>query len=170
MNQNSYTSIYKQNSIETASREDILLMLYNGLVNFTKKAKNAMVEKDYAELHNNICKAQAILYEFINTLDYSINVEMANNLKSLYDYSIDLLTKANIRRDVTILDEAISLLSGLRDTWKIAVERAKKEKFKDISSAEEEEGDDYYISSSQDNDDDDDDDDDESSTSGVWEV
>lgn len=127
MNQNAYLKQYQKNKVETASKEDLFIMLFDALVNFTKKARTAIEEKNIQKTHNNIVSAQNILFEFINTLDHSVNPELAQRLQSLYHYNIQLLVKANIKKDLAPIDEAIKLLTDLRDTWRQAVITAKKE-------------------------------------------
>ena len=148
MYNNNYVNKYKQNTVTTASREDIMVMLFDGVVKFVKKSKIALENKDYGELHINITKAQNILVEFIDTLDFSANFEIATNLRRLYEYNINLLTRANLKRDMDAMDEALGLLTGLRDTWRKAVEIAKKENFglSDNTEAEDEDGDSFEMS------------------------
>jgi flagellar protein FliS len=43
--------------------------------------------------------------------------EVAANLRSLYDYCILILTEANLRNDVSKLDEAIGLLKPIEQAW-----------------------------------------------------
>ena len=133
--QNAYLNQYRKNNIETATQEELFLMLFNALVKFVTKAKNAMEAKDIQETHNNIIKAQNILLEFIETLDFSVNEELATNLRNLYQYNIQLLMKANIKKDIAAITESLNMLQGLRDTWKQAVELSKKEKAQNFISA-----------------------------------
>ena len=132
MNQNAYLNQYRKNNVETATQEELFLMLFNALVKFVTKAKNAIETKDIQETHNNIVKAQNILIEFIETLDFSVNEELATNLKNLYEYNIQLLMRANIKKDMAAITESLEMLQGLRDTWKQAVDMLKKEKAQNL--------------------------------------
>lgn len=134
MNQNTYLNQYRKNNVETATQEELFLMLFNALIKFVTKAKNAIETKDIQESHNNIVKAQNILIEFIETLDFSVNEELATNLKSLYEYNIQLLMRANIKKDLNAITESLNMLQGLRDTWKQAVDMLKKEKTQNVIS------------------------------------
>ena len=44
---NQYVKQYQKSSIETASREQILIMLYDGAIQFLNKARVAMQNKDF---------------------------------------------------------------------------------------------------------------------------
>ena len=49
---------YKENSIFTASPEELTLMLYNGLVKFVMRGIDSLEKKNIQEAHTNIIKAQ----------------------------------------------------------------------------------------------------------------
>ena len=66
---NQYVKQYQKTTVETASNEKILIMLYDGAIQFLNKAKIALNEKNYEQSHNNLMGAQRILEEFINTID-----------------------------------------------------------------------------------------------------
>ncbi len=118
---------YKKNAVLTASPERILIMLYEGAINFLNIAKRAIEEKQIELAHNNIVKAQKILQEFMNTLDMDANKEVAENLFRLYDYLYHTLVQANIKKDISKIDEVIGHLKVLKDTWEQAIRMSAKE-------------------------------------------
>ena len=63
---------YQKTAVTTASREKILLMLYEGAIRFIKQAKIAMNEKRIADKGKYISKATAILSELMATLDFKV--------------------------------------------------------------------------------------------------
>lgn len=128
MNQNPYIRQYQKTQLETASPEKILIMLYNGAINFLKKAKIAFEASDKVEAHNNIIAAEKIIMEFMTTLDMDLGGEMAKNLYALYDYLYNRLVESNMKNKPEILDEVINHLVKLRDTWNKAIEISNKEK------------------------------------------
>lgn len=128
MNQNPYIRQYQKTQLETASPEKILIMLYNGAINFLKKAKIAFDASNKIEAHNHIIAAEKIIMEFMTTLDMDLGGEMAKNLYALYDYLYNRLVEANMKNKPEILDEVISHLVKLRDTWNKAIEISNKEK------------------------------------------
>ena len=124
---NQYLKQYQKNQIATASQEQILIMLYNGAIQFLNIAKKAMEEKNIQETHNNIIKAQRIITEFKATLDMEMGGELAQNLFSLYTYLNKRLVQANLEKDVNALDEVLHHLKDLRNTWVEAIKIAGKE-------------------------------------------
>jgi flagellar protein FliS len=114
---------YKENSINTASPEELTLMLYNGLIKFIMRGIDSIEKNNKQDAHNNIIKAQNIVAEFINTLD--MRYEISHDLKSIYEYLIDRLVQANIKKDKNILIEVLEFAKILRDTWEQAMKNAK---------------------------------------------
>jgi flagellar protein FliS len=116
---------YRQNAILTATPEELTLMLYNGLIKFIMIAQKAIEEKDVQKAHDSIIRAQDILNEFKATLD--MRYEISHNLALLYDYFLDRLMEANIKKDAGILDEVLHFVRELRDTWAQAMKIAKQQ-------------------------------------------
>lgn len=114
--QNAYNA-YKNNSVNHASREQLLLMLVEGAVKFSKIARQAMIDKDIKKAHENIIKTQNIFYELMVTLDVSSGGQWAESLMNIYDFIVRRLTDANIKKDASIMDEVIPLIEDVKDTW-----------------------------------------------------
>lgn len=107
---------YQQNSVMTASPQELTLMLYNGSLKFMKLAKKAMADNNFQEKNTNIIKAQNITQELRVTLDP--DAEISKNMEQLYEYMYTRLIEANTKNDVAILEEVEGLMIELRDTWK----------------------------------------------------
>ncbi len=118
---------YKQASVLTASREQILLMLYEGAIKFTKLALKAMDEKKVAERGTNIMRAYDIVLELQVTLDHKVGGDLSQQLEQLYLFMMDQYTKANIKSDPEPLRANIKILENLYDGWKQAIEKIKKD-------------------------------------------
>lgn len=129
---NPYLKQYQTNQIQTASPERILIMLYDGAIQFLNIAKNEMTSDvkplNIQKIHNNIIGAQKIITEFQCTLNLEIGGEMAQNLYDLYTYLYQKLVHANIKKDVSAIDEVLEHLKELKTTWLKAIEIAQKEK------------------------------------------
>ena len=66
--------------------------------------------------HTNIKKAENIIDEFQATLDHKYKV--AEDFDNVYTYLRQRLVEANIKKDPEILDEVLTHLRTMRDTWK----------------------------------------------------
>jgi flagellar protein FliS len=108
---------YKNNSVNFASKDQLLLMLVDGAVKFAKIGRQAILDKDVKKAHENIIKTQNIFYELMATLDVNMGGEWAKQLMSVYDFIIRRLIDANMKKDILIMDEVIPLIEDIRDTW-----------------------------------------------------
>ena len=119
-------SKYKKTSIESASKEKILLMLYEGAIRFIKQAKEANERKDIKARGELIGRAYDVIMELASSLDFKINGPVASNLEQLYIYTMEELTRANITGQEKHLDNSLKILNILYDGWVKAVESIKK--------------------------------------------
>ena len=115
---------YRNNAINTATKEELTLMLYDGAVKFCNQALAAMEIKDHVKTNDSIRKVQNIVREFQITLNKKYDI--ANQLDQLYEYMHRRLIEANLKKDMDILTEVRDHLRGLRDTWKEAIKLAKQ--------------------------------------------
>lgn len=122
---NPYTK-YKEQSVSTATPEELTLMLYNGCIKFMNLAEIFIDEKNLEKVNINIQKAQDIINELNLTLN--MDIEISTNLRQLYDFINSRLLDANINKDKTALDDAKTIVSEMRDTWKEAMVLARKGK------------------------------------------
>jgi len=115
-------SQYLRNQIFSASPEQLLIMLYDGAIRFTRQAIHGVEENNLEMMTHGIRRAMAIITEFSNTLNHEIGGAIADNLDALYNFMVRELTLANLRRDVDKLHVVENLLTGLRTTWSEAIE------------------------------------------------
>lgn len=108
---------YKEVHVETASQGKLIVMLYDAAVKRTEEAIGLLGTKKLDAINNNLIRAQDIMAELRASLNMKAG-EIAANLDSLYDYIHRLLVRGNIRKEKASLEEALRLMSMLRDTWK----------------------------------------------------
>lgn len=118
---------YQKTQVTTASREKILLMLYEGAIRFTKQARVAMTEKKIADKGKYISKATAILSELMATLDFKVGGQLAHDLENLYIFMIDKLIEGNIQNSVEPLEQVERLLNTLYSAWKDVIENPRED-------------------------------------------
>lgn len=152
---NQYVKQYQKASIETASREQILIMLYDGAIQFLNKARVAIGNNQIEDIHNNLIGAQNIIQEFINSMDREVAPQLAENLISLYEYFLRRLVQANMKRQIEPVDEVLKYLKSLKATWEQAIVLAQKEQQEQVKATHV----DYYDLDEDDDEDDDEEDD-----------
>lgn len=122
MANNAYSQ-YANNRILTASPAELTLMLYEGAIKFCNIAIMAIENDDIQKAHNNIMKVQRIIEEFQITLDFKYPI--ANDFNNVYNYLIERLREANMKKDKEILEEVNGHIRTMRDTWKEVMRLAK---------------------------------------------
>ena len=116
---------YRNVSVQTASRGEILLALYDAALRHTFTARLAIVAGDVPRKGQAIDAALAILAELSGTLDAQVAPELCANLGALYAYFMQCLQQASASLEVAKVDEVLTHLQGLRDTWGQAVHQAR---------------------------------------------
>jgi flagellar protein FliS len=116
---------YKKTSVETASKEQILLMLYQAAIKNCKKGIEAIEQKNLAKKGEYIGKMQDIVVELSNSLDFEVGGDVAKELASLYDYILYSSTQANIKIEKSHLEGCLRVLNTLYDGWTEAIKTLK---------------------------------------------
>lgn len=119
---------YKENSILTANPEELTLMLYNGAIKFMNIGKYSIENKDPEKAHVALIRAQDIVSELNYSLD--MKYEISEELRELYDFIMSKLLEANIGKDTKSIEDAITITSEMRDTWKEVMDGSKERLYK----------------------------------------
>lgn len=119
---------YKQNAVFTATPEELTLMLYDGCIKFMNMAKYHIESGNIQKSHESLIRAQNIIYELRGTLNTKYDI--ASNFARLYDFVLDRLIDANLKKQIKPIEEALEIVTGLRDTWKEAMGKVKKTAYK----------------------------------------
>jgi len=124
---NAYTQQYQQNQVLTASPEQILVMLYDAAIRFTRQAMIGIEDGRTSVKADGVSRAMAIITEFSNTLDHDIGGQIAADLDALYSFMIRELNQATLNDDMDKLKVVEGLLTDLRQTWVEAIDIARNE-------------------------------------------
>jgi len=112
---NNLYKTYKQQSVMTMTSGDLLIALYDGMLKQLGQAKCAFAHNNYQDINKDLKKVQLMLGHLKSTLDFEY--EISNNLNALYDYFLDTVKKANLKKDPAGLDEITQMIAELRDTF-----------------------------------------------------
>ncbi|MFH1021828.1 MAG: flagellar export chaperone FliS [Planctomycetota bacterium] len=118
---------YLETQIRTASREQLLLLMYDGAIRFCEKAVHAMREARVEESHAALIKAQGVLMELMCSLDQAVQPEFSKRLFSLYNFWYLRLVEANLHRDAARVEGVLAMLRPLRRAWAEAVEKIRSD-------------------------------------------
>ena len=119
---------YKQNTVTTATPEELTLMLYDGAIKFMNIGKYSIENKDIERRHTSLIRAQDI----INELNHSLNMDYAisEELRELYDFVSSRLVDANIGKDIVAIEDALGIVHEMRDTWKEVMHQIKQKVYR----------------------------------------
>ena len=111
---------YKKTQIQTSDQGNLILLCYDGAINFIRQAIKAHKEENVDTMSELLTKSQNVLWELINGLNFEAG-EIAYNLDSLYNYMIRRLIDAQYRNTIDPLNEVIGYLQELRESWQTII-------------------------------------------------
>lgn len=127
---------YQNVQILTADGVRLIVMLYDGVVRFNNCAQLAIEAGDIQGRNNNINRSLAIISELMNSLNMEHGGDVARKLESLYDFSMQQLTAANMKNDAAPLGVVNKIITELKGGWEaIASKKPAGEAHRSISHA-----------------------------------
>lgn len=119
---NKYIKQYQTSNITTATPEKLMIMLFDGAIQFLQKAKTAIENKELQERANNIDGARKIIRELMRTIDLENGNDVSKSLFRLYNKMAMKLIKANVSRDINLVQEVIDDLVNIRWGFQKAID------------------------------------------------
>jgi flagellar protein FliS len=113
-------NVYRQTQAQTAAPGELVVMLYRGATRFVASAIEAIERNDIQVAHNNLVRAQAVITELLDSLDFERGGDIASNLAQIYMYLRSRLIEANLRKDARPALEVAHLLRELLPAWEQA--------------------------------------------------
>ena len=117
-----YIKQYQTSNITTATPEKLMILLFDGAIQFLQKAKKAISESNYKERSENIDGARKIIRELMRTIDLENGNDVSKQLFKLYNRMAMNLIKANVQRNSAKIDEVIEDLTNIRWGFQKAIE------------------------------------------------
>ena len=112
---------YRKTQVNTVDRGRLIVLLYEGAINFLNKAETCLQEEDIAGASNLLNRAQDIIDELNAALNMELGGEISQNLRRLYLFMGDQLVQAKVRNSVGPIKEVVRMLSSLNQAWREAV-------------------------------------------------
>ncbi|MBC53689.1 MAG: flagellar export chaperone FliS [Gammaproteobacteria bacterium] len=112
-----YQRVNNVGSVEGANPHQLILMLMNGALERLAQARGAIERREIALKGAMISKATTIIGGLQGSLDRNQAPDYVDNLERLYEYMQRRLLEANLKNDVTIVDEVAELMKTLRSSW-----------------------------------------------------
>lgn len=111
----------------SASKEQIMLMLYEGAIRFTKQAIAACEQNNVSERGKYIMRAYDIILEFQASLNHNVAGDLPQQLENLYVYMLEQYTKANLTGNINSLKSCLQVLENLYEGWSQVINNDKKD-------------------------------------------
>jgi flagellar protein FliS len=109
---------YRENQVESHTPAETVLMLYDGAINFIRKALIELNEHDNIPGKALLLDKTVVIIDYLYTcLDRDKGGEIAENLHKLYEYMMVRLAEANMKNDTEKMEEVINMLLTLREGW-----------------------------------------------------
>lgn len=107
---------YRRGAVLAASREQLVVMLYDGARRFLRQGAIAMRAGEIERAHNALRRAELIIGYLDSALDFEQG-DVADHLHSIYAFSLIHLNRARIEQDPSKVEEVSEMLGDLRDAW-----------------------------------------------------
>ncbi|HMQ16930.1 MAG TPA: flagellar export chaperone FliS [Phycisphaerae bacterium] len=127
MSQSTHKSFeYLKSAVMTATPEQLQLMLLDGAIRFSAKAREALEKKDIEGTFNALERAQRIVLELINGMNRDANPGLVDQMAGLYNFVYRRLVEANMKRDPQAIADALRILEHQRETWRLLIDKVSR--------------------------------------------
>ena len=122
------TNEYLRDAVMTATPEQLQLMLYDGAIRFTRQGIEGIRQKKWEDAFSGFNRAQKIILELINALNYDVDRQLCTKMAGLYQFIYRKVVEAGVDRDPAAAEEALGQLEYQRETWVLLMERLRQER------------------------------------------
>ncbi len=113
-----YRQVGISTSVDNASSHQLVAMLYDGLLESLTEARGAIATKDVEAKCRALTRAGRIVDEGLKGgLNVAAGGTMGQGLSDLYTYIANRVLHANLRSDISAVEECCRLVEPLRDAW-----------------------------------------------------
>ncbi|AUS65903.1 flagella export chaperone FliS [Escherichia albertii] len=114
-----YAQIGVESAVMGASQQQLVTMLFDGVLSALVRARLFMQDNNPQGKGASLSKAINIIENGLRvSLDEESQDELTQNLIALYSYMVRRLLQANLRNDVSAVEEVESLMRNIADAWK----------------------------------------------------
>jgi flagellar protein FliS len=108
---------------ETASKERLMVLLFETALRHMRVAAAALDKKDQKAAETGLAKASAIVTELLSTLDKQRAPQLYENLSSVYIFVADRLLRARLAHSSALVREAERVFVPVADAFAEAVKQ-----------------------------------------------
>lgn len=114
-----YAQIGVESAVMSASQQQLVTMLFDGVLSALVRARLFMQDNNQQGKGISLSKAINIIENGLRvSLDEESKDELTQNLIALYSYMVRRLLQANLRNDVSAVEEVEALMRNIADARK----------------------------------------------------
>lgn len=114
-----YAQIGVESAVMSASQQQLVTMLFDGVLSALVRARLFMQDNNQQGKGVSLSKAINIIENGLRvSLDEESKDELTQNLIALYSYMVRRLLQANLRNDVSAVEEVEALMRNIADARK----------------------------------------------------
>ncbi|RKQ38287.1 flagellar export chaperone FliS [Enterobacter sp. R1(2018)] len=114
-----YAKIGVESAVMSASQQQLVTMLFDGALSALVRARLFLQDGNLEGKGLSLSKAINIIENGLKVgIDETSSDELTQNLFALYAYMVRRLLQANLRNDVSAIEEVENLLRNIADAWK----------------------------------------------------
>jgi flagellar protein FliS len=117
---------YKNISINTMAKGELLILLFDKLVQRLTLATILYKDNKIEDANINLNKSRDIFNYLLTSLDHSYG--LSKDLSELYAFFNAEIIKAVSKKDISLIEQILPMIRELRDTWVEAEKLSKKNK------------------------------------------
>ena len=106
---------YKKTSINTMTKGELLLLLFDEAIKKLNCSKILMENNDFEQAEVHLTKCRKIFNHLIVSLDDKY--ELSKELSEMYQFFNGEIIKASSTKNVKNIDEILPMVKDMRNTW-----------------------------------------------------
>ena len=121
---------YLETSIATASKEDLIVKIFDVLLIAAQQAHEKLVNdrSDIEGIHKALLRAQRACCLLMGSLDMEIGGDLSKNLFRVYEFWHHELVMTNMQKDPARVERLLPYFKDYRQTWLQAVTQFKAQR------------------------------------------
>jgi len=118
-----------KNMVDSASPEQLILILYNGCLQWLAMAKKELernkTEKipNWTNFSHQMKMSVSIIEHLQDSLNHEINEQFADQLFNLYEFLKSNIMRANIEKNQEKMDFCVRIISDLKNGWQEGINK-----------------------------------------------
>ena len=116
---------YQMTEVNTADQKRLILMCYEGAIERLQKGKERILDNRPDERTTHLSKAREIITELQCALNFEKGGQIAKNLNAIYTYILKRIFEADVKNDISAIDEVLVMLRDLKSAWEYIFKNGK---------------------------------------------